>query len=391
MDLVPLPKARLWKNKADFFRPFRNAANEVGENIAPLYDPSEHHKTDVDGPDLRDLNTALAALVDLFPHVAPETFREMLLNVSPESRLQIVTEQILSKKARAGQVRLRPPQKANDGTSGKRRAEGLGQASALAEEDMFRGDSYKKSVKQALYQEFKALSHSSIKAVLAEQNFSYAQTRPILQQLSSRSWRFTISSLWTKRAAATSATDHPYVVWPPNAIDTTHAIPRIRRTGSAQLDAELFELFVAPVVASNRRTQLSEDQALANKLNETEAEEAEALFDCECCFSSVPFERIATCNADCHQLCFDCIRRTVSEALFGQGWARTIDLERSTVQCFAPTASGCRGVIPPGVLRRALASETEKDDLWSDLQDRAAGRSHPISLRFALRTRSSAG
>lgn len=240
MDFVPLPKARLWKNKADFFRPFRNAAAEAGENITPLYDPSAHH-AEREEPDLKDLNAALAALVDIFPAVEPEVFREMLLNVSPESRLQIVTEQILSKKAKYIQGRFRTPQKARNGDAAPARDSGV------TVEETFRSDGHKKAVKQVLYQEFKSLSHSSIKAVLAEQNFSYTLSRPILQQLVARSWRFSLTSLWTKRTVPSTTKDHPFVVWPLASEIERHTVPSIRRTGSVQLDHELYELFVAPV------------------------------------------------------------------------------------------------------------------------------------------------
>lgn len=377
MDLVPLPKApsRLWKSKADLFRPFRTAAAEAGENITPLYDPASHH-VEPEQLDLKDLNTALAALVDIFPSVEPETFREMLLSVSPESRLQIVTEQLLTKKAKLVRGRFRTELKAdNKGSSEKILIKAHANNAALAEEDTFRSDSYKKAVKQIFYQEFRSLSHSSIKAVLAEQNFSYTLCRPILQQLSTRSWRFSLSfpSSWTKRTASSSVGDHPHVIWPA-ASESRHAVPSIRRTGSSQLDRELYDLFVTPIAVKQRQAQLAEDQALAAKLNETEAEESEALFDCDCCLSSVPFEAIATCNDDCHTLCFDCVRRTVSEALFGQGWSRTVDLERSTLRCFAPASKECHGIIPPNILRRALSANPSEEDLWTDFQDRASGK-----------------
>lgn len=132
-------------------------------------------------------------------------------------------------------------------------------------------------------------------------------------------------------------------------------------------------MFVSPIVLSKRQAQLAEDLALATKLNEAEAEAAEALFECECCFASVPFESIATCSDDCHQLCFNCVHRTVSEALFGQGWSRTIDLERSTVRCFAPTSRDCHGVIPSDLLRCCLVVTVGKEDLWTDFQDRVTG------------------
>ena len=374
MDFFPaLPKARLWKNKAEFFKPFRAAAAQAGEGIIPLYDPALH-RTEPEEPDLSQLNAALAALVDIFPDVHPEVFREMLSSVSEESRLQVVAEHLLTKKAKWARGRYRTPPPSTNGKLKKYKATKQAAVieSVIRDEDSFRTDSYKKAVKQVFYQEFKNLSHSSIKAVLAEENFSYTLARPSLQQLSTRSWRFSLSSFWPKRSPSSTVSEHPYIIWQPSSTGTGEAAPAVKRTGSSMLDQELYDLFVAPVVENQRQALLSDDYALAMRLNETEAEEADALFDCECCYSSVTFESICTCDDGCHQLCFDCVRRTVSEALFGQGWARTVDLERSTVRCFAPISQDCKGIIPSSILRRALSSGSENEDTWNEFQERAA-------------------
>lgn len=373
MDFLPVPRApRLWKNKAEFFS-FRTAAVKAGENIIPLYDPTLH-RTEPEEPDLSELNTALSALVDIFPDVHPEVFREMLSSISRESRLQLVTENLLTKKAKWVRGRYRTPQAASTGKVKKQTAtrQTADLEPVIPEEETFRSDSYKKAVKQVFYQEFKSLSHSSIKAVLAEQNFSYTLARPSLQQLAARSWRFSISSFWSRRSPSSAAGEHPYIIWQPSFSGTEQPSPAVKRTGSSKLDHELYDLFVAPVLENQRQTLLSGDYAFAARLNEAEAAESEALFDCECCYSSVTFECVSTCDDGCHQLCFDCVRRTVSEALFGQGWARTVDLERSTVRCFAPTTLDCKGIIPSSLLRRALASRIDKDDIWNEFQERAA-------------------
>ena len=367
MDLVP---RRLWKNKAEFFS-FRTAA--AGENIVPLYDPALH-RTEPEEPDLTELNAALAALVDIFPDVHPEVFREMLSSISEESRLQVVTEHLLTKQAKWVRGRFRTPLATENGKLKKYK---VGKKAAnvegpIPDEETFRSDSYKKAVKQVFYPEFKNLSHSSIKAVLAEENFSYTLARPILQQLSARSWRLSLSSFWPKRSPSSNASEHPYIIWQPSPTGEGQATPSVKRTGSSKLDHELYDLFVAPILENQRQALLASDYAFATRINEAEAEEADALLDCECCYSSVTFEHISTCDVGCHQLCFDCVRRTVSEALFGQGWARTVDLERSTVRCFAPTTRECQGIIPSGILRRALSHGLESEDIWNEFQERAA-------------------
>lgn len=240
----------------------------------------------------------------------------------------------------------------------------------LENEDLFRGEGYKKAVKQVFYQEFRNLSHSTIKGVLAEQNFSYTLARPVLQQVSSRTWRISLSSLWSKRVPSTSADGHPFIIWRNESGGEGDQVPAVKRTGNAELDHELHELFVAPLVTRKRQDAIVADYLKASELNEREAEEASALFDCDCCFGEVPFENIATCDDGCHTLCLDCIRRTVNEALYGQGWSRTADLRRGTVRCFSPSASDCEGCISRDLVRRALTQGSDKDDAWHDFQDR---------------------
>jgi len=370
MDYVPLPKAgRLWKGKADFFRPFRTAAAaEAGENIIPLYDPTLHHHVS-DEPDLRDLNTALAALLDIFPDVEPETFREMLSNISETSRMEIVTEQMLKKQTNWGRARrtLRKPRPAP--TSAKRPRASSSEV-AILPEDIFRSDSYKNAVKQVLYQEFRTLSHSSIKAVMAEQNYSYTLSRPILQELAARSWRFSFSSIWSRRSPSQVMSDHPNVI--DNGGAEVSQLVGLRRTGSPELDHELYSLLVIPVLQQRRHDQLAADHALASGLNEEEAKETENLYDCECCYGSVAFEQLAVCDDGCHQLCFDCVRRTVKEALYGQGWAQAIDMPKTTLRCFALANDACHGTLAANVVRRALSEPGAEEESWNELQTRMA-------------------
>lgn len=368
MDYVPLlrpSRAGAWRSKADFFRPFRSStASEAGENITPLYDPALVTQEQEEEPDLAELNTSLAALVELFPDVQPEVFREMLLSISKESRLQVVTEQLLKKKNAYVNGRLKPASR-GDVTVGNNQGSSRRDGDPLPPQDTFRGENYRKAVKQLLYQEFKNLSHSTIRGVMAEHNDSYTMSRPTLQQLSAKSWRFSISALWTKRSPAGSNGDHTALHWHSDGPDLD-PLPSVKRTGSAVLDRELHELLVEPLLVKRQQERLSADHAYASQLNEAEAEELGAVFDCECCYSSVPFEQIATCNDGSHYLCLDCISRTTNEAVYGQGWARSIDLDRMTLRCFAPTLQECQGTIPSTLVQRAL-----NEDVWLAFQTRA--------------------
>ena len=374
MDYLTMARpSRLWKNKADFFRPFRTAANEAAESINQPYDPSQP-RTEADEPDLSELNNCLTALADIFPDVQPEVFREMLLSLSSESRLQVVVDHLLQKKAKWVRGRWIAPQ-----TQESTKLEKANPASnksytptVLETKDLFRSKSYKKAVKQVLYQEFRALPHSTIKGVLAEQNFSYTLARPVLLEVSTKSWRFPLPGFWSRRPPSSTAGGHPYIIWRSDGNARNLPTPTIKRTGSPELDLELYELFVGPVVLKQRQDQIQADRTTAYEINASEAKEADALFDCECCYASVPFEDVSVCDEGGHFLCLECIRRTTHEALYGQGWARTADLHKSTLKCFAPMPDPCRGCIPRHLVRRALTQGDEADDAWREFQIRVS-------------------
>lgn len=377
MDSMLLPRAsRLWKNKADFFRPFRAAAEDVatGKSITTLFDPSTSQEECLDDEeiDLADLNAALRVLIQVFPDVETHVFREMLCNVSVESRVAIVTEQVLRKTAKSNSGKARRLLRWGESRNKTAPMQRPFRREIVPVEETFRGQKYHFAVKQLLYQEFRGLSHSTIRGVMAEHNGSYTRSRPTLQQLASRTWRFSLSSFWAKRPPAGQETDHPALTWQNDDSPSDEATPAVKRTGSEQLDRELYHLLVHPVLERQRRKQLIVDQTLALQINEEAAVEAKSTFDCECCYSAVAFEQIAACNDGCHYLCFDCIRRTTREALYGQGWARSADLERTTLRCFAPAIQECQGSIPAVLVQRALHEDMDNADIWPEFQRRAA-------------------
>jgi hypothetical protein len=402
MDAIPVGRAgRLWNSKADFFKPFRaaaslaqgekNAGNENEHANAAFFDPGYAAPEVVEqeiGPDLRDLNAALTALVDVFPTIQPEVFREMLSSLSSESRLQVATEHLLQREAKWVRGRFRTPgvSPSADGaeSTGKKAttrtlASQTASGALIGSEDHVRSDAYRKAVKQVFYQEFRSLSHSTIKGVLAEQNFSYKLARPVLHQLATRGWRFSIPYFWPRSVstpAPAAVPPPPFIVWRDDARYEGKQLPYLKRTGSVELDCELYNLFVATPMAKYRQEVIAANFVVASQINEAEATEAEALFDCECCYGSYTFEEIASCSEECHVVCLDCVRRTVNEALYGQGWSRTADLHRATVRCFASTSQDCTGCLQPSVVRRALNDEGsgnhEPDELWHVFQDRLA-------------------
>jgi hypothetical protein len=334
-------------------------------------------------PDLKDLNNALRALIDIFPDVQPEVFREMLSRVSANSRLEIVAEQLLKNDAKwiRGRFRRAPKASLTKGINQKPAKEDQAFDNQLRREDVFRNERYKTAVKTALYEEFKGLSHSAIKAVLAEHNYHYTSSRAELVSIVSKSWRFSFASFFTRRKTP-SASQHPFLEWPSSINRSTRdrksAIPKLISTPNAELNQELYDTLIAPAIAKEKEAQEIVDYAIAHQLREQESTEAEEIYDCDCCYSSVTVHNMAACDDGCHYICFRCITHTVNEAIYGQGWTTSISPERATLRCVAPAIGidgDCHGCIPFEMVARAVTEKETGKQTLQKLQDRIASES----------------
>lgn len=384
---LPMPKGGRFLRRPDIFGKGK-AVEETIYEAHKYFDPDEVEitSTEVDQrPNLRDLNDALRVLIEVFPDVQAEVFREMLLSLSEESRLEVVTEHLLRDDAKFVQGRYRKSVKddkitktdgagtKNESSKSSSNTTAVNDIVTLQQDETFRSEEYKLAVKLAFYQEFKNLSHSTIKAVLAENNYSYTLSRPTIQQVLSRSWRFTLTNFWTRKRVNTSEADtHPLIDWRPDLTGSESLLPCLKRTKSLELNRELYNTYIAPILARQREDLLWRDQAVADQLNETEADEAEAMFDCECCYTPTTFEQITTCDGCCHFVCFRCIRHAVNEALYGQGWARNIDAAKASLRCLAPSADICQGCLPSDLIERALCAEKDGIQTWHKFQERIA-------------------
>lgn len=331
----------------------------------------------VEEPPLREFNAALRTLVDIFPKIQPEVFREMLSNVSSESRLELVTEYLLRDEKKHVRGRLRVPHEAEETAEIKGADKMLPQQhdqTRLAPEDRFRSISYKYAVTDTLMREFKGLRQSSIRAVLAECNYSYSLARPVLLEMVSKSWRFTVSRFIFRRKMPTAA-DHPLVIWESCRVGSSYLLqPTLQFTSSTELNLELWDTLIQPSLDKQKADQVRQDFEYAKQVNEHHARELDELYDCECCFVPYAMEHLVNCTDHCHFICYSCVRHTVNEALFGQGWAKSIDHGRCTIRCVAPAPFGlsCKGFIPSLMVQQALDEEEGTRDFWSKLQDRCA-------------------
>ncbi|KAF2258178.1 hypothetical protein CC78DRAFT_537986 [Lojkania enalia] len=356
-------------------KPARSATNiPMTDSVSALQNATAEE------PNLGDLNAGLQALTEIFPNIQPEVFREMLQSFSEKSRLEVITEALLKHGAKWVRGRHRTPaeQEEQRAVAHKYKYRVVDpnkdtRGAPLALEDTFRSRNYREAAKEALYQEFKGLSHSTIKAVLAEYNWSYMQARPTLLDLSSKSWRSSITNFFMRRKAP-SAKDHPLVIW--TSADPKPGQPRtplLVKTKSRELDRELYNAIIVPELERQQKEQISADHALAIQWNEAEAEEMGEMYECECCFIPNPLEELSVCDIEGHYICFRCIRHSINAALYDQGWARNIDTKFCTLRCIAPITDGvedCSGCVPLSFVKRALLEERDGEDVFNKLNER---------------------
>ncbi|KAM7218981.1 putative E3 ubiquitin-protein ligase ARI4 [Rhypophila decipiens] len=323
-----------------------------------------------EAPDLRELNACLEALATVFPDVQVQVFREMLSNFDGESRLAVVADALL--KNRVTWVKGRWKTTNQDNTSQRRQAAQNGEARVVPRSERFRDAAYKKAAERLAWHEFKGLPHSSINAVLAEFNYSYLDARKTLVKLSSESWRYAISNFFTRRKAvtATEAANHPLVIWKSSGRGSI--VPWIKSTGNAELDRELYDELIVPLKEKAQVEREEKDHTLALDLNTKEAEEEQATVECGCCYADCTFEELTSCNAEGHMICFRCVRHSVNEALFGQGWQNTINKETGTLNCPAVDSSQCTGHIPQDHMYRAMLDEKRGHEILAKLERRLA-------------------
>lgn len=195
------------------------------------------------------------------------------------------------------------------------------------------------------YKEFKGLAHSTIRAVMAENNFDYARSRLTLTDIAGKSWRFSFTSFF--RGARSPI--------PPE--------PTVTATGCEELDDEIFALG-----KPTRDRQVDEDLKVAKLLNETEHAASSEMVECECCFGDYPWTEIASCS-DGHFFCHQCLLRSVQEGLYGQG--RNLLGEVCSVRCLSCSASPpCSAFVPHELLLAILPP-----DILHSLEDKTAAES----------------
>ena len=318
--------------------------------------------------EISKLNHALHVLATIFPNILPEVFREALQAFSGESRLHLTVDSLLKIQDEWVKGRWRIGLDGHDALTKTEAYRG----SLIAAEDEFRGARYKWAVYASLSQEFRNLDKSAIKAVLAEENYYYSRSRVTLHKLAAKSWRSVLTAMWARWKKAPEDPSHHFMItWPDDNAKFSKGFPTLKATGDAELDAELYREVLEPYLEIAKNKQTGKDWEIAIKINEEEAEEANALHECQCCFLDTTFEQMAACTSKSHTLCNRCIRQTVGETLFGQGWGRNIDHTRGLLKCFAPSAHEvCDGIVPHYSIERALSQSKGGLETWNTLETR---------------------
>lgn len=320
-----------------------------------------------DEESLADLNNSLTVLATIFPRVGPEVIREMLQIFDGESRIHVIAEQLLKHQDEWVKGRWRNVVKETD--------QSRNDQAPVAVEDLFRRVGYKSAVRTTLYEEFKTFSRNDIEKVLVEQNFCYTRARLVLQMVLSRSWRNNFSAFLSKLLKSSKSTnsDHHMIIWLKSSEDGVNDIPALKEVGDRELEEELYQNVLLPFLRKAKKAQEDKDWEIAMTLNETEATDAKAMYECQCCFSDTIFEQMTTCTTGAHIMCFRCIKNAVSEALFGQSWGRNIDHTRGLFKCLAPMLDeSCDGCISHNATHRAMLQSKGGKEALTRLETRLA-------------------
>lgn len=350
-----------------------SSTTECDKTPEYIYDEAQLLPALPEPPDLRDLNNSLEALAAVFPDVQIEVFREMLSSFDQESRLAVVADALL--KNRVGWVKGRWRSNKNDAAGATHKADDG--ATLVPPAETFRSPEYIAAAKNLAWHEFKGLPRSTINAVLAESNYSYLDARRTLVELSQKSWRFTLSSLLLYRrkpVTSTEAENHPLIVW--KSTGQGSIAPSIKSTGSTELDRDLFQELVMPLKRTAREKLEEEDRKCAAAMNLEQAEAENQTHECCCCFTDGAFEEMTACNTNEHMICVRCVQLSINEAIFGQGWAKSINADTGTLRCPAVPATSraepCNGCIPSDQMHRAMLGVKKGGAIMLKLEQRLA-------------------
>lgn len=171
---------------------------------------------------------------------------------------------------------------------------------------------------------------SSIKAVLAENNWDYVKSYDQLAEMGSGGLWMTLCNFFRHWSLPKPG---PSIVPAPD-LDFDNDLGILRR--------RMLE------------SQSVEDERVAKEMNEKEYAKCDQLITCDCCYGDYPFEELCFCTEAEHTFCHSCISSLLSEGLFGQGSLRG----SARIACIS--MDGCHGCLSTRMLEKILPK-----DIWT--------------------------
>ncbi|RHZ49019.1 hypothetical protein Glove_535g42 [Diversispora epigaea] len=190
--------------------------------------------------------------------------------------------------------------------------------------EFIRSPEYNKAVRYRLYNDFPDIWKSTIKAVLAENNFDYRRSFTKLKDFSSQNWWTSIFNVF-------------------------------RRKVYKEFDDSELEEDIKKILNVQLEQQTKEDYEVAKQVNFSEYTNNDQLITCGCCYGDYTFEDLIGCSEG-HLFCKECINHLVQEGLYGQG-----SLRGKRINCIE--SDGCDGYITDDQLKITLSSDVFKNYL----------------------------
>ncbi|KAI8971413.1 hypothetical protein BDF20DRAFT_915242 [Mycotypha africana] len=306
-----------------------NAVERIVDKITTRYGGHYPQLPSTTNEQLDDnrLNACLRILaLDLFPDCDIAFLREKVLSYS-YAHIEKVTKALLSQKhypERLDYGRMNP-------------ADGI------------RSERYKKQAFLLLTQNYPQAWKSSIKAILAENNYDYLKSFVQLKEMGSGGFWYTLKNFFMHWSANSSTS--------PNLSTSSHSINHESNSLSMSNSSDQYLLEqIKELHQQDIDRQLKKDLHLAQQLNYKEYDKHKELLTCDCCYlDDFTFEQLLFCTEGAHSFCHDCIQRYMSEGLFGQGNLRG----KAIIACIASTDQ-CRGCLSMQDLEHILPTDMMK-------------------------------
>ncbi|CAO3674489.1 unnamed protein product [Umbelopsis vinacea] len=206
------------------------------------------------------------------------------------------------------------------------------QPGVIERHELITSERYRANALAQLTHDYPNVWKSSIRAVMAENNYNYLKSHAQLAEMGTGGFWISIRNLLRHWSPTTSSSNVPPVI------------------DNSELAEEL-SILRKRTMEDQERT----DKMYALSLNEQEYAKAGEYISCECCFDDCTFEQLCSCSTGDHLFCKGCIEMYISEGVFGQGNLRGV----SPIACMN-SSSDCQGIFPRHFLEATLSTNVWK-------------------------------